>query len=244
MSQTADLLIILNSVDSTNNYAMGLIHSGMATGGSAIMALEQLAGKGRNQKSWIAQKGLNLTISFIEDISYVPVYRHFEISMAAALACTDMYLQLGLEGISIKWPNDIYYSDKKAGGILIENTINGNFFKWSVVGIGLNINQTAFPDNINATSIKKISGENYDVITVAQQLKTFIRYRFDLIKNNSQSSLSEYNNLLFARNKIVRLKKGNILFDSLICGVNQNGELITKDSTERIFKFDEVQWLL
>lgn len=245
MNSPLESFIILDSVDSTNNYAMALIHSGMAKTGMSVMAFEQTAGKGRLNKQWKSDKGSNITISFIEDLSFMAVYNHFYISIAVSLACIDFLNGIKLDGFLIKWPNDIYFNDKKAGGILIENILSGNLIKWSVIGIGLNINQTRFQKGINATSLSAITGSNFNIKDLAIMLKQSVSKRLSMLKNiDPEEILQEYNNFLFGSGRKMRLKKGNVIFETTIKKVNINGELLTEDVMERIFQFDQIEWII
>ena len=145
MPADTDFFVILKSVDSTNNYAMGKIHSGNARDGNAWFALEQTTGKGRRGKLWQAQNGQNILLSIVMDTLFLKVYEQFKISTVASLSCYDFFNDYAKNSVKIKWPNDLYWNDSKAGGILIENVISGNIWQWSVIGLGININQTVFP---------------------------------------------------------------------------------------------------
>ena len=126
------------------------------------------------------------------------------------------------ENIKIKWPNDIFINDRKAGGILIENVIKGNLWQWAVIGIGLNINQENFDnDNLNAISLKQITGTGYDVIELTKTFTWFVIKRINQLESGEFNNiLHEYNENLFCRNKMVKLKKGNIVFETKIEGVS------------------------
>ena len=165
--------------------------------------------------------------------------------MAVALACHDFFSQYIKENIKIKWPNDIFINDRKAGGILIENVIKGNLWQWAIIGIGLNINQEDFEkDKLKAISLKQITGQHYDVIQLSRELHEIVLKRLPLYNRAEfNDMLNEYNQNLFCRNKTVKLKKGNIVFETEIERVSASGELITKDAIERSFSFDEVQWI-
>ncbi len=158
-------LIILEEVDSTNNYAMAMVQKGLAKSGNAVFAMSQRAGKGRRGSTWQSEKGKNILLSILTQMQWLPVQQQFQLIIAAALACHDFFIKYTNKNIKIKWPNDIFINDRKAGGILIENVIKGNLWQWSVIGIGLNINQQAFERNkFSATSLKQITGKNYDVM--------------------------------------------------------------------------------
>ena len=245
MTLDSKKFIILESVDSTNNYAMAMVQKRVANSGDAVFAMEQTAGKGRRGKTWESQRGENIVLTIIEQMQWVPMHQQFRVSIATALGCFDFFSKYLKEKIKIKWPNDIFINDRKAGGILIENVVKGNLWQWAVIGIGLNINQLKFSnDKIKAISLRQITGETYDVVQLSKELHQSILSRLDSLQSGEFSKLfDEYNENLFCRNQMVRLKKGNIVFETKIEGISEAGELITKDVMERRFGFDEVEWL-
>ena len=237
-------LIILEKVDSTNNYAMAMVQKAEAVSSSGVFAREQTAGKGRRGKSWKSKSGENVILTVTEQMQWLPVQHQFQLSVAVALGCFDFLSKYIKENIKIKWPNDIFINDRKAGGILIENVVRGNLWQWAIIGIGLNINQEDFGKEIKGISLKQITGRNYDVIKLTRELLEAVIKRVDQLKSGEFDDLIHiYNENLFCRNKAVRLKKGNIVFETKIKKVNPFGELITKDTIERKFEFNEVEWL-
>ena len=238
--------IILDSVDSTNNYAMAQLHAGTALHGNAYFARQQRFGKGRRGKSWQTQKDKNIVISIVLNTGFLPVYQQFQLSIATSLACLDCLHRFKINGLKIKWPNDLYWNDRKAGGLLIETIIKGDLWQWAVIGIGININQTTFNDDLpNPVSIKQITGKTYDTVAIAKELVADVLKRFDELQKNEFDNLFRlYNQSLYQLNQQVRLKKDNIVFDTTIKGVDRQGQLITKNSMEQNFDFDEVEWLL
>jgi BirA family biotin operon repressor/biotin-[acetyl-CoA-carboxylase] ligase len=244
MPVTSKKLIILENVDSTNNYAMALVQKGEAISGVGVFAKEQTSGKGRRGKTWKSRKGENLILTITEQMLWLPVQQQFQLSIAAALGCFDFFSGYIKKNIKIKWPNDIFINDSKAGGILIENLVKGNLWQWAIIGIGLNINQENFGNEIRATSLKQITGIHYDVIELASELLQAVIKRINQLKSDEfDRLLYEYNENLFCRNKMVKLKKGNIVFETTIEKISSAGELITKDVMERRFEFDEVEWV-
>lgn len=237
-------ILILDSVDSTNNYAMALIQKGEIASGNAVFAMEQTNGKGRRGKYWKSDTGANIMISIVEQMQWLALSRQFELSVAVALSCYQLLAKDILANVFIKWPNDLFINDSKAGGILIENILHGTLWQWSVIGIGLNINQEDFETfNFKATSLKKTTGKTYDVLKLARELRLMILEKIDQLKSGKFGEmLEEYNDHLFARNKLVKLKKDNIVFETKIIGVSSSGQLITKDAFERRFNFDEVEF--
>ncbi len=246
MRLTTKKFTILESVDSTNNYAMAMVKKGLATGDEAVFAMEQTSGKGRRGKSWQSEKGENIILTIMAEMQWLPVQQQFQVSIAVALGCVAFFSKYIKESIKIKWPNDIFINDRKAGGVLIENVIQGSLWQWAIIGVGININQLVFdPEILNAVSLKQVTGKNYDVVQLSAELHEIILSKVDeLEKGNFTKLFEEYNEKLFGRNKIVKLKKGNIVFETTIIGVSQSGELITKDALERRFGFDEVEWFI
>lgn len=246
MRLTTKKFTILESVDSTNNYAMALVKKGLASSDEAVFSMEQTAGKGRRGKSWQSKMGENIILTIIAEMQWLPVQKQFQVSVAVAVGCVAFFSKYTKESIKIKWPNDIFINDRKAGGVLIENVIHGSLWQWAIIGVGININQSAFdPEIRNAVSLKQVTGKNYDAIKLSAELHKIILSKInELEKGNFTKLFEQYNEKLFCREKTVKLKKGNIVFETKIIGVSQSGELITKDAIERRFGFDEVEWVL
>jgi BirA family transcriptional regulator, biotin operon repressor / biotin---[acetyl-CoA-carboxylase] ligase len=232
--------IVLPQVESTNNYAMGLVHASLASHGTAVFTSHQTAGKGQRGKSWEATPGKNLALSII--LKPGLNFNGFTLTALIAVCCRDWYESFAKSEVFVKWPNDIYWRDRKAAGILIENSFRDGDWQWSVVGIGINVNETEFPASIkNGVSMKQITGLDYDPESLARDLCSFINDR--LAKFQSTEILTEYNRHLYAKDKIVRLKKDNAVFETTIKSVDPTGNLVTKDTIERVFRFGEVEWV-
>jgi BirA family biotin operon repressor/biotin-[acetyl-CoA-carboxylase] ligase len=237
-------MLILDSVDSTNNYAMALLQKREIDAEIAVFAKEQTHGKGRRGRQWMSKKFENIIMSVVVQLQWLSISRQFDLSVAVALSCFDLFEKYILGNLFIKWPNDIFINDSKAGGILIENVIKGNIWQWAVIGIGLNINQQNFEEEIlKASSLRIETGKEYNVIELANKLHLILLARIEQLKaGDFEKMLEEYNSHLYARGKMVKLKKQNVLFETTILGVSQFGQLITKDSVERKFNFDEVEF--
>jgi BirA family biotin operon repressor/biotin-[acetyl-CoA-carboxylase] ligase len=240
-------------VDSSNNYAMGKVHAGTVSHGAVFFAREQWAGKGQRGKTWLSSPGENIMMSVVLEPVFLPITEQFRLSAAIALSGHDLISRYtGREQLTIKWPNDLYWRDRKAGGLLIENSFRGNKWLFAVAGIGINVNQLQFPDSLhNPVSLARITDRRFDAVELAKELCTCIEYRFGQlraemqIKNPGASSLlEEYNARLYKRGRTVSLKKDGELFETLILGVSATGELRTRDIMERHFKFGEVEWVI
>ena len=238
-------LLILDTVDSTNNYAMGMIKNGKAIDGAAVFAREQTGGKGRRGRQWISKKNDNIILSILIQMQWYAISQQFGLSVAVALGCFDAMSQYVPGKVSIKWPNDIFINDTKAGGVLIENAIRGTLWQWAVIGIGLNINQDKFANTaFKATSLKTVTGGDFNVLQLSKELYGFVLKRIDCLKEGAfVKMLEEYNEHLFARGQLIKIKKKDIFFETAIKGVSAEGQLITEDKIRRQFNFDEIQFV-
>jgi BirA family transcriptional regulator, biotin operon repressor / biotin---[acetyl-CoA-carboxylase] ligase len=245
--------IELESVDSTNNYAMAQVHAGSASHGTIFFAHEQWAGKGQREKTWISSPGENIVMSVVLEPVFLPITGQFLLSAAVALSCYDLFSRYaGIEQTAIKWPNDLYWRDRKAGGILIENSFRGDRWLFAIAGIGININQSQFPEGLqNPVSLLQITGRSLDAATLSRELGECLEIRFGQLRSEMTrrvsgpvSILEEYNAHLYKRGGSVRLKKNQTVFETIIQGVSSEGELITKDTMERRFTFGEIEWVI
>ena len=168
-------LIELSTIDSTNIYAMAQIKLGLAESGSCFRADYQTHGKGQHGRIWESSKGQNILCSYILELEKLDDLKKWtptdQIGFSAAIALGARAFFAGFAGseTKIKKPNDIYFSDRKAGGILIENLVRGKEWTWAVIGIGMNINQTAFSSaavnsvSSNPISLQEITNKSWDV---------------------------------------------------------------------------------
>ncbi|MEO6001172.1 MAG: biotin--[acetyl-CoA-carboxylase] ligase [Chitinophagaceae bacterium] len=246
MDSIGNTFTLLKSVDSTNNYAMARVHAGMARHGDAIFSLEQTAGKGQRGKSWNSGTAVNIALSCILQPELVSLANQFTLSLTIALGCYDFVNHYTKSDTSIKWPNDIYWRDRKAGGILIENAVKGNIWRYAVAGIGININQTVFNKKLpNPVSLKQITGNTYDIVELGKELCRCLQTRWELMKNPGRHDLlEEYNSVLYNRGKKVTLKHNDTLIETVIQAVNHDGHLITFGKKEEVFSWGEVEWVI
>ncbi len=154
--------------------------------GFALMALRQTAGRGQRGNSWEAEPGRNITLSLMLRPRDLDASRQFEVSEAVALGILDLLRELGIDGVSVKWPNDIYVADRKICGILIENTLSGRQIARSIAGIGLNVNQTEFrSDAPNPVSLTQLTGQQYPIRDLAERMVSKILARLDRGDNHA-----------------------------------------------------------
>lgn len=175
-------LIELSTIDSTNIYAMAQIKAGLAKSGSCYTADFQTNGKGQHGRVWESSKGQNLLCSYILELNTLDALKNWTpadqigFSAAIALGARAFFAAFAGSETKIKKPNDIYFSDRKAGGILIENLVRGQEWTWAVIGIGMNINQTEFsPAALNSVSsnpisLQEITNQSWDIKKMQEHL--------------------------------------------------------------------------
>ena len=170
-------LIELSEIDSTNMYAMEQIHAQKALSGSVYQTDFQTNGKGQHGRIWESHRGENLLCTYILELNalkqgknWVPT-EQLGLSAAVAMGAQAFFMEFAGEETKIKKPNDIYWRDRKAGGILIENIVRGTDWNWTVIGIGLNINQTHFSNEAGKpVSLKQITGKQWDIKAMQKKL--------------------------------------------------------------------------
>ena len=225
---------------------MKQVRLNQASHGSVFFAMEQTKGKGQRSKNWISNPGENLLMSVLIDCTTFEISQQFILSMATSLACYNLLKKYVGDDLSIKWPNDLYWRDRKAGGILIENIINGNKWESAVLGIGININQTVFPImNRKAVSLKQISGKEYDPIELAKELCVELEKMISLMNNKkSDELLNSYNYSLYKKEQVVKFNKGSLTIEARVKGVDINGNLMLEGFSDPTISWGEMDWIV
>jgi len=232
-------------VDSTNNYAMGLVYAAMARHGTVVFAHEQTNGRGQRTRKWLSEPQANIAISVIIEPAGIELSKMFLLSKTIATGVLAFFNEFVSENIAIKWPNDIYWRDRKAGGILIENLVKGTEWKFAIAGIGLNINQTFFEGlEKKAVSLKQITGGTYDTLMLAKKLCTHLEKQFSKFYKTPELIVEEYHINLYKRGQKVKFKKEARVFEASVKDVSNMGELIVEHAMEERFNVGEVEWML
>jgi BirA family biotin operon repressor/biotin-[acetyl-CoA-carboxylase] ligase len=245
MAHFGDPLVILSSVESTNNHAMKRLKGGKIAHGTTFFALEQTQGKGQRAKRWESKKGENITMSVVADCKNLQIQYQNQLSIAVALACYTMLKNYAGDEVAIKWPNDLYWGDRKAGGILIENVVLGQNWETAIIGIGINVNQTEFGVmDRKPVSLKQITGKQLNPIDLANEICHELEIIFSHIGNPSFNQFHEqYNTVLYKREQVVKFKEGNIQFDALVKRVTESGRLVIQQGVEREIALGEIEWM-
>jgi len=245
-------VIELLSIDSTNNYALSRLKQANLTErqetlqhGSAVFAHEQYAGKGQRGKTWQSKKGENVHLSVVLNPGRIGLHQQFLLVALVALAVRAVFERYAKSDIVIKWPNDIYFGDRKACGILIENIISGRDWKWSVAGIGININQVEFSEvtDRQPVSLRQITGKSFDCLTIAHEVRAELLLQYNDI--DPLQLMTAYNQFLYKKNEPVLFEKEGQRFEGIVKEVSGEGKLRVQTYTgELSFDFGEVKWLI
>ena len=174
-------IIDLPAVDSTNTYLSGI--AAESENGTVVVTHAQTAGRGQRGNSWESAPGENITMSLLLRPSHIAPAAQLAISQAVSVAIVNVLKRyLPDREVSIKWPNDIYVDDRKICGILIENTISGHSIEYSIVGVGINVNQREFlSDAPNPVSLTQLTCDRYDVSSLVTEFVTEILSIFNKV---------------------------------------------------------------
>jgi len=224
-----------DEISSTNDWAAELLtKTGTAKTrppeGTVVRADNQTAGKGQLGSLWQSEPGENLLLSVVFYPNWLEAQAQFYLSMAVAMALHDCLSGFSDQlKIAVKWPNDLYLSDQKTAGILIQNTLSGTQLQSSIVGIGLNLNQTKFPPDLpNATSLALSLGRKLDSSEVEAKLFAALEQRYLQLKAGQRAAVkAEYEQRLWKRGAnahFLRLADGS-RFEGRILGVTEQGLL-------------------
>ncbi|MGV3639965.1 MAG: biotin--[acetyl-CoA-carboxylase] ligase [Adhaeribacter sp.] len=188
---TGHQLVFLSQCDSTNRLAQELVIKNKATEGCVVITDCQTQGRGQRGNTWEARPHQNITLSVVLQPGFLSISQQFYLQICTSLAVLDLLRSLLPEQapeLKVKWPNDLYYGNKKLGGILIENTLRGQFIQHAIVGIGLNVNQVSFA-HPQALSLQMITGENYSLSQVAEGLLEKLEARYLELRQGKYDSL-------------------------------------------------------
>lgn len=256
-------IIELESIDSTNAYADHLLETSEPPDGTIIVAREQFAGRGQAGNSWNSEPGKNLTCSVLLYPQFLPADRQFLLNKVISLSVLDfvhavlqdhrMAVRTGksrpeIPGVSIKWPNDIYVGNKKAGGILIAHKIMGDRLKASIVGIGININQTVFPADLpNPVSLSQLTGREYDLAESRAALCRYLDLRYIALSRFGPANLDEaYHRHLLGMEVWGKFFHQESETEGFIKGVDDLGRLLVEDREGSVnaYMHKEIEYII
>jgi len=240
-------IIKLDAIDSTNNYLKKIILNEGINDYTVVTAKFQTQGKGQLGTEWESEHSKNLICSVYKKEINIKVQDQFVVSALVSLALIKTLRKVNLSNMHIKWPNDIMSDNKKICGILIENIVKENYIKDTVIGIGLNVNQTIFNNLPNAASIKNLIGTTCSIDEILKDLVKNLKYYFNELDKSSINSIFEkYEDALFRINKPSTFKnlKGEV-FSGYIKGVSRLGKLnvMLEDNLVESYDLKEISML-
>jgi len=241
-------IIKLDAINSTNSFLKELAQDAALENLTVVVTNNQTNGRGQQVRKWISEPFKNLTFSIFIKFSDLQIQEKKYLNFAISLAIYESLLDLNIPRTTIKWPNDILSANKKICGILIENSIKGSKIQSSIIGIGLNTNQQVFSDLLkNVTSLKNLTGKNYDLDILLKKIVEKIKEKVKLLDDNSFADLEkDYLNVLYKKNIPTIFKNSeDVLFMGIITGVSQDGKLQIQleDETVREFGIKEITFI-
>lgn len=246
--------IHLETIDSTNNYARKLLDEGELSAEITIVdADDQTAGRGQQGNSWETEAGKNLSFSLVCHPVWVRPAEQYVISECIALAVQggikDFLPPSEAEKVSVKWPNDIYYADKKISGTLIECDLVGKSVKNCIVGTGINVNQREFrSDAPNPVSLSQIVGNDTDRDKVLSAVVNRFLALYGLVRMGKSAEIhEEYKHNLYRNDGGYHTySDASGTFSAKVIDVETNGRLIleTTFGDMRRYEFKEVKFVL
>jgi BirA family biotin operon repressor/biotin-[acetyl-CoA-carboxylase] ligase len=238
-------IIHYQQVTSTNNLLKKMLQEKTAFHGTVILADFQTEGRGRGDHSWSSSMGMNLLMSLLI-IPDIAVDGHFMLNEFLSLAIIDTIETYQLKA-EVKWPNDIYLGKKKLAGLLLENNINQDRISTSILGIGLNLNQTDFPSDLpNPVSMRQMLGKEISREEFLDRLLHFIKLRYDQLQNGITLELhKQYKESLIGIGKKVQIIENSTQKSGFLKDIKPTGELVIQlEEQIRVFTYDEIQLLV
>ncbi len=238
-----DAFHLYETLDSTNNEARRLLNRGPVAHGMTLLARHQEAGRGQYGRLWHAAPGEHLAMSIIlhPDPQNPIALEH--IGMITSLGIVQA-LQAEVKGLDprVKWPNDIYLDDRKLAGILIENALSGSTVQHSIIGIGMNVNETAFPPSLpNPVSLRQVTGSAFEILPLAHSIRSSI---LNLITTPTIQWKSKYDQVIYGMGKKHSFLLNGDPIEATITGVSAEGKLTIamQNGSTASFATHEIQW--
>jgi BirA family biotin operon repressor/biotin-[acetyl-CoA-carboxylase] ligase len=233
-------ILKLDATDSTNLFLRNLLRSEDPPDYTVVVVDKQLKGRGQMGTVWVSEGGKNLTFSVLRRFDAFGVEHQFVLNIAICMAVSDVLKALGVPNVKVKWPNDIMSGSVKICGILIENVLKGSIIAQSIIGIGLNVNQTIFEGLEKASSLKVITGKDYDLDELLQKILERIQYHLNGIEAKTVGQLlPAYEEILFRKDKpSTFISPIGDMFVGYVRGVSPSGKLVLELEDEIFKEFD------
>lgn len=239
--------IFIDQTGSTNSLLAELCNHEEVAELTSVYTSFQTHGRGQRGNSWESEDGKNLLFSFVMYPHFVAINKQFILAEITALGIKEV-LSDYTDEIRIKWPNDIYWRDKKICGTLTENDLTGNVISRCISGTGINLNQKAFTsDAPNPVSLSQITGQEYDIESILHRIMERISHYYEQLKaNRNEEIMQAYKEALYRREGYYRYRDNGGEFEARFIDVEPIGRLILEDrqGKERKYMFKEVEFVL
>ena len=239
--------IYLRSIASTNAFLSDYTAKNNPSHNICVYTFEQTGGKGQIGRKWFSDTDKNLSLSYFLPNTDQEVSEHFSLNKCISLSLLDFLKQLMPEqNIQIKWPNDLYVDDRKIAGLLVQNQIKQKKISQSIIGIGININQEHFPEDLpNPVSIFQILGTKKNLSQLVYKLSAQFLLKLESYRNNPKLRDARYYQHMLAYKQKAQFRDNNdVVFEGEICGVEDNGKLCILSNEEiRSFNHGEITLL-
>ena len=243
-----ETFIHLNETHSTNSYLRELImREKEQPEGTVVITDYQTAGRGQKGNSWESERGKNLTFSILLHPNHIPPGKQFILSQLISIAIVGVLKKYDRH-FTIKWPNDIYWKEKKIAGMLIEVDLTGSSLSNAIIGIGININQRHFKsDAPNPVSLTQITGKEHNLSELLEKILDRIVDEYNkYTPDNEEEIRQKYMALLFRNKGVYPYLYGEEIFNASIEGIEPNGQWILKKENGSIhtFAFKEISFVI
>ncbi len=237
-------IIALDSVDSTHNYAATLLRRTEVAEGTVVMSQFQEKGRGQRGRSWQSAPGDNLLMTLVLKPHQFSASRQFLINQAICIGIANALRDKYHLEARVKWPNDILLGEEKLAGVLIENSLRGEWIEYCLAGVGLNVGQSEFPDGFRATSLKLQLGIAPELRTVLGELLPFVESVYRRL-DQPERIRKEYFELLYGTNEMLFYEEGDAIYSAQISGIGEHGELMLQcaDGRRLVRMFKQVRLL-
>lgn len=224
------------STDSTNLQALNYLSKTSPQPGFMLIADYQTDGKGQFGRNWESASGKNLLCSYIFGPLNWSLDHLFNLHLISALSVLNLLREHQIPNLTVKWPNDIYTGSKKIAGILIQNIIKENCLQWTVLGIGINVNQSVFSEGLNASSMNLETGIAFSIDKLAMDLRDKLMQAFQSSDEVQTNWLKSYNNALYAKDqwKRILMKDEEPFLAKILYATSEGSLIIEKQNGERI----------
>lgn len=242
-------IIFLPEINSTNSYATDLLKNVNLAEGTVVHTACQTDGRGQRGTTWKAEPGSNITASIILKPVFLSMQKQFFLYKIMALATSDTLAEMldsSQFDIKIKWPNDILVDGKKAAGILIENNLLNNRFNWSVIGVGMNVNQVEFEPGLRAVSPASLTGRRFDVKAVLENLCSHTEKYYLALKQNKWEWIQQlYLDRFFCLDTWREFELEGKPERLMVCGLGAGGLLLLQRENGSRIEADvkQIKWL-